>query len=431
MLNEYNAIDPDSVGFRSWLTDWVSPAPTTNQGTKCLGFQRWFPFKEAFSPSFVADIISRKKRKPTTVLDPFSGSGTTALTCQFLGIHPITIEVNPFLADLTEVKLQTYDIDELIHFKRSIFRLARERRNDALLTKYLLPPTFVEPGINGRWLFNIDTARDLLSFRSAIEECKSEKMRRLGKVVLGSIFVPASNAVVNGKGRRYRVNWKERLPIEVDLLIGNAINAVIEDAVLTTKKAYRGYTLFRGDARDQINKITDLIDLALFSPPYPNSFDYTDVYNIELWMLGYLSSRADNRLLREKTIRSHVQVKRDYSTTLTITKSLSSIYKQLSEQRKKLWDVNIPEMVCAYFDDLLCVIANIANHLSENGSIELVVGDSQYAGVKISVPKVLAEILPTRGLEVLRVETVRAMRSSAQQGGQHELCEYLVKIARM
>ena len=29
-------------------------------------------------------------------------------------------------------------------------------------------------------------------------------------------------------------------------------------------------------------------DLAVFSPPYPNSFDYTDVYNVELWAMGYL-----------------------------------------------------------------------------------------------------------------------------------------------
>ena len=42
-------------------------------------------------------------------LDPFGGSGTTALACQFLGTEPITIEVNPFLADLIEAKLTDYD----------------------------------------------------------------------------------------------------------------------------------------------------------------------------------------------------------------------------------------------------------------------------------------------------------------------------------
>ena len=33
-------------------------------------------------------------------IDPFGGSETTALACQFLGAAPTTIELNPYLADL-------------------------------------------------------------------------------------------------------------------------------------------------------------------------------------------------------------------------------------------------------------------------------------------------------------------------------------------
>ena len=55
-------------------------------------------------------------------------------------------------------------------------------------------------------------------------------------------------------------------------------------------------------------------DLVVFSPPYPNSFDYTDIYNVELWALGYLGSSADNRKLRGETLRSHVQIRRAYES---------------------------------------------------------------------------------------------------------------------
>src|SRR4051794_21177051 len=95
----------ETAAINAWLKDWISPVPTTNQGTSSLGLQRWFQFKEAFSPSFVRQIIQDQPHKPSTILDPFSGSGTTALTAQFLGITPTAIEVNPFLADLTEAKL--------------------------------------------------------------------------------------------------------------------------------------------------------------------------------------------------------------------------------------------------------------------------------------------------------------------------------------
>jgi hypothetical protein len=39
-----------------WLARYAEEAPTSsNQGSAAVAFQRWFHFKEAFSPKFVAD----------------------------------------------------------------------------------------------------------------------------------------------------------------------------------------------------------------------------------------------------------------------------------------------------------------------------------------------------------------------------------------
>src|ERR1051325_9700311 len=100
--------------FNRWLADHDREAPiSSNQPSLRLPFQRWFKFKEAFSPRFIFDCVQSMGTPPRTCLDPFGGSGTTALTCQFLGIRPITIEVNPFLADLIEAKLCCYDLERL------------------------------------------------------------------------------------------------------------------------------------------------------------------------------------------------------------------------------------------------------------------------------------------------------------------------------
>jgi DNA modification methylase len=82
-------------------------------GAPKLPFQTWRHVKEAFAPEFVARAISESKVPVRKCLDPFGGSGMTALACQFLGVHPTTIEVNPFLADLIEAKLCTYEPDAL------------------------------------------------------------------------------------------------------------------------------------------------------------------------------------------------------------------------------------------------------------------------------------------------------------------------------
>ncbi len=67
-------------------------------------------------------------------------------------------------------------------------------------TSHLLaeaPPTFVEPGINGRWIFDRAVARRLLVYRQAIEQLESIASKRLFRILLGSISVRLGAASVS------------------------------------------------------------------------------------------------------------------------------------------------------------------------------------------------------------------------------------------
>src|SRR5262249_2711820 len=86
-------------------------------------------------------------------------------------------------------------------------------------------------------------------------------------------------------------------------------------------------------------------DIAVFSPPYPNSFDYTDVYNVELWMLGYLRDSADNLALRSATLTSHVQVLRGYPSVPDGSEFLYDTVARLEELAPDLWNSRIPGMI--------------------------------------------------------------------------------------
>ncbi len=72
------------------------------------------------------------------------------------------------------------------------------------------PATFVEPGVEGRFIFWRDVARRLIAYREAINMERDVAIRRLFTVILASATVPASNIVVSGKGRRYRRGWQTR-----------------------------------------------------------------------------------------------------------------------------------------------------------------------------------------------------------------------------
>jgi hypothetical protein len=183
----------------------------------------------------------------------------------------------------------------------------------------------------------------------------------------------------------------------------------------------------RGDCRQELQRV-DGFDLSVFSPPYPNSFDYTDVYNVELWALGYLTGRETNTALRRSTLTSHVQIKRDFANPPAGSQTLDRTLARLHRTRGHLWSKWIPSMVGAYFSDLSHVLRQIKRGLARRGKAWIVVGDSRYAGVHVPVAEILCELAVEAKWKVETAEPFRSMRSSPQQGGQHQLAESLLVL---
>lgn len=416
------------VKFDEWTQGRAISSFGTNAGADELPFQSWRNFKEAYAPELVQRAVGESKIAVRRALDPFGGSGTTALACQFLGVHPTTVEVNPFLADLIEAKLCQYDADKLARDLGVIASMAPKGAQHTSTRLDHLPPTFVEPGINDRWIFDQPVAQRIAALLEAIEGLSDKKHRRLFRVLLGGILVEVSNVVISGKGRRYRRGWQSRTRAStcVDDAFFASARAAIGDIHRFASRRETDYELIRGDARTAISNAK--CDLALFSPPYPNSFDYTDVYNVELWVLGYLRSFASNRELRTSTLSSHVQVSRAFSPPPSGSLLLDQTVRELANGRSNLWDKRIPEMVGAYFADLIGIVRQIKGSLSPGGSLWLVVGDSRYAGIQVATADIIAELAKAGGWLIHENEPFRSMRLSPQQGGRAELKETLIKL---
>lgn len=419
------------VQFGDWTGDRAVSMIGTNTGSQPLPFQMWRRFKESFVPELVERAFSETPGTVQRVADPFGGSGTTALAAQFLGVIPTIIEVNPFLADLIEAKIAPLDIDVATDaFRQVVGRVASDDGPKQPVFPHA-PATFVEPGRNGRYIFSHAVARRFLAYRTAIDSVQDEASQRLLRVVLASIAVSASNVVVSGKGRRYRRGWRKRdsRPEIVDELFWRGVIQAFCDLRQFSARQCMEYRVLRGDARILTDEIGPQ-DLAIFSPPYPNSFDYTDVYNVELWALGYLCSREENTQLRRATLRSHVQLLRDFDRGSAHSPTLESTIHALREVRDTLWNRHIPEMIGGYAGDLAIVMAKLWKSLRSGGRVYVVVGDSRYAGVNIPVAEILTEIARSLDYGIVGQEPCRSMRSSPQQGGRHELKETLVVLEK-
>ena len=427
-----NRLEP-TVTFEDWLQRRRPQHLSTNAGAELVAFQTWRNFKEAFAPELIGRAYEETSaalgRPVRTCIDPFGGSGTTALSCQFLGVSPVTIEVNPYLSDLIEAKLSSYDIDSLIKDFRHVIEGGRDRAVKSPFPG--APATFVEPGVNDRFVFHRAIAESLARLRQRIDTIHEPANQRLLRVLLGSIALSVSNVLVSGKGRRYRRNWKQR-PAD-----SNGVSRCFEEAFVQAvyeirryqDRATRAYQVLRGDARLLI-PTRRKFDLAVFSPPYPNSFDYTDVYNVELWVCGYLRDQDDNRKLRLSTLCSHVQIKHDFNASGVSTPTLSTVFARLDNVRSKLWHRHIPDMVSAYFADMALILDRLKRCMRSGGRVYIVVGDSQYRGIGVPVSQIVTELAVDREFKVIDDEPFRSMRASPQEGGRQELLETLLTLSR-
>ncbi|WP_175948796.1 site-specific DNA-methyltransferase [Burkholderia pyrrocinia] len=404
---------------------------TTNQNGKNTAFQRWFNFKEAFSPTFVAAAIDSLGFRPDHIIDPFGGSGTSAITAQLLSIDATTIEVNPFLADIIKAKISELSAEQLRRAAADFQARLSSTSSDLARLKHL-PRTFIEAAGKERWIFPKSVAKRISQYLGCIDAIEDPNVRRFFKVVLGAILISCSNVYVNGKGRRYRRAWKESqaTPEKFDELFGIQFNTSFEDVLRFEGRPRSTVNVISGDVRAKLAEVSRAADLIVFSPPYPNSFDYTDIYNVELWTLGYLESSQDNARLRKNTLRSHVQISRDYGMPSGTSQTLNSTLLELEKNRGSLWDDNIPAMVGAYFRDIEIVLEQCYRLLTERGKAMMVVGDSRYANVYIDVASIIAELARNIGFGTVVTEQVRQMRASAQQGGLLQLAESIVELKR-
>lgn len=404
---------------------------TTHQSSKATAFQRWFHFKEAFSPSFVTTAIQALGFRPHHILDPFGGCGTTAISSQLLAIDVTTVEVNPFLADIIAAKADRLPLEALRHAAADF--QARLVNAPVSMERFdHLPSTFIESASKTRWIFPRRVARRISQYLAALESVRDPSIRRFLRVALGSVLIEVSNVYVNGKGRRYRRGWADTQSTarDLDKLFAERVNAAYEDVVRFDSRPTSRVTVLEGDARQCLTLLNEPADLIVFSPPYPNSFDYTDIYNVELWILGYLTSYEENTLLRNETLRSHVQVHRAFEGPASDSSMLARTIGALHRQRESLWNAKLPDMIGAYFRDLEIILTECRRLLSARGKVIMVVGDSRYGEIRINVAGILCQIAPQLGYSSCAAHQVRKMRSSAQQGGRHHLRECVIELSR-
>ena len=278
------------------------------------------------------------------------------------------------------------------------------------------------------------TARRLLEVRKAVAD------QDLGvdgdALLLGLAASIESLSRVRKDGRALRIVKKKNPALDVALR--ERWKRISSDAQFFQDALPRARIprVVRGDGRNPLNHGVQQgsIDLIVTSPPYPNTIDYTEVYKLELWMLGLVDDGAEFLKLRRSTFRSHPTTPPpeppEAFFRATRKGRLKTLLSPLFERTRSSHEKWRNRLLTGYFSDMWTALGEHHKCLRSGGFEIIVVGNSLHGGRSapylIPADLVVAVIAERRGFRVRAVEVTRQL--PRRLSGNHFLRESVVVL---
>ncbi len=386
--------------------------PITFASNDTLPVHRWWPYVQGYSAQFVSGLLDRSGLTPgATVLDPFSGSGTTLVEARLNGYAAVGTELLPPAALAARVKT-TFELrpEALTAAAEATVRRARRRPPGT-------PPFLRETAHQ----FDPETLADLTRLRDALP-AETTPLSEALRVAFGRILIPSSR-LKRSPCLGYRAPG-ETAPGEPMRRFLDATAEMAQDLAELARTRDRWGPLARVlpvDAR-ALPLGPESVDLAVTSPPYVNGMDYVMNYKLDLAWLGFAQTYADLRRLRSAMVacdnlpREEVGAYR--STEDAPDPWLPPILRRIEENVARKGSYrrdDVHGVVKRYFSDLVPVLAGVYRALRPGGRFVLVVGDSLLAGTYVPGDLLLARLGASAGFRVERVEIARTRRSGQRR----------------
>lgn len=379
--------------------------------------QRWYRYKEGYSLELNEKIFKEfSVRNGDVICDPFCGGGSTLL-CSFLSdVKSVGFEVNTFAALLAKAKTRYYSEQDVKEFDKQIKKIGSVVPHRYPVRKPKL--SFIDK------VFDKEVLELLLSCREHILSIDNVKVKDLMFLGWLSILEELSNYRKAGNGlKRKKTNNHNQTT-----LLGKKDNArfllnLKLKSMLNDVKHY--YGKLKEEYEADVHNVTafemrryladDSLKGVIFSPPYANCFDYTEIYKIELWMGEFVKEYSDLKELRKVALRSHLNAANGNGIKegASSIPELDELLAALSE--KKLWDKRIPLMINGYFEDMSTVLHNTFKCLKAGGFCCIVVSNSAYGGMVIPTDLLISRIAESIGFKNLRIDVARYIITSSQQ----------------
>jgi hypothetical protein len=385
----------------------------------------WYRLVLGFSDHLVADIIHEFQLRPgSTVLDPFCGSGTTAVECKKLGVDCWAIDANPASCFAARVKTNWRLLPaRLIAAADQVcaafpgVRSARDALTSDPTYRYLEGSGMLDRG----W---ISKARlwDILAIKAAVRRLRagSEYKDALLLAAMNELVHTASN--VRFGPELYCSTKRER--VDVLKYFRAHVAQMAEDLKVARTPRASSTHVALGDSRrlsrSWLHAPRGGFDAVVCSPPYPAEHDYTRNARLELAFLEHVTDLDSLRQIKKTMVRSHTKgIYLSDTDSEVVDGNLRIVrlaHRIETKARAKTYGFArlYGKVTKEYFGGMKRHLSTLQPLLKKGARCAYIVGDqASYFRTRIPTAEILADIAAEVGFTVEDIRVWRRRRATS------------------
>lgn len=387
----------------------------------------WLRLTPAYSVHLVGELLEAERQPKMRVLDPFCGTGTTALVCAERGIPCDTTDINPFLLWLATAKSRQCSSKGLAAAAKGAAAVERAIRKGSTVGANWVPPIHqIEKWWDERTLAGL--AASMAEIR-LLEQQLEEEATDLLKVAFCRTMIERANVSFGHQSMSFKkpsanlslVKDEDNLVAETWSKACRSILASAQSPILKQPK------VIGCDARNLRPTLKpNSYSCVITSPPYPNRMSYIRELRPYMYWLGYLKDGREAGELDWKAIggtwgcaTSNVGKWSPEKPSEIPHEKFAAILEEIAGKSALL-----SRYVHKYFYDMVDHCAGLFEVVRPAGTIHYVVGNSKFYDVMLPVEDLFAALFTASGFEKVAIRTIRK-RSSKK-----ELFEFVVSAQK-
>lgn len=437
------------------VTDDFNRQSVSFQLSKNEAIHRWLKYKEGFSAELVIKLLKEFScKKGDLILDPFMGSGTTALVALINDMNSIGYDILPIskISLLAKSSAYKYDLSEIEKMINLIANTAVPA-DYTKKTKEISTTSDAYPDNNGV---------EIEYFTELIRESElSHLTKNLFTLCALNSLEKVSYSAKDGQYLRWDYRCPKMIAAEKSrLAAGKKPFAVrldkgdippFKEVVLDELKKVTGdIRCIKKHSNTSFNTKCDIVEgSALFnlpllpdntiggvvsSPPYCNRYDYTRTYALELAYLGkndeevkqlrqeLLSCTVENKSKRERIKHFYEKINRlsDFKKVEEVIANCSALTETIEalKARHLIGEINnkgVLKMVEGYFYELSFIFFEIFRASKSGAGVAFVNDNVRYAGEVVQVDFITCALAEAIGFRIKKIYALKQKKGNSSQ----------------